>query len=94
MSDLTGITELRALPSFGEELAASVGKPDWIYYDLPQMSPEYWVKLTDEIIGPSNLCFLTMAHTTNSSGEWLRGQILISPQGMDNIREYKRMHTL
>lgn len=61
---------------FSEELGAIVGRPDWIYLDLPRMSEEQ----IDEFIarvGEDNIYWLTFADYRNGQ---LRGQCLISPE--------------
>jgi hypothetical protein len=77
----------------GEGLAKSMGKPDWTYFDLPNMSLEYFEQLRD-IIGQDDIYFITYMNRVQDGISWHRGQVLISPTGMDNIREYRRMHTL
>jgi hypothetical protein len=60
----------------GEELGAIVGRPDWLYLDLPRMSEEK----IDEVIayvGEDNIYWLTFADYGNGQ---LRGQCLISPE--------------
>ena len=85
MNDLTGTQ--------ASTLAEAMGKPGWTYYDLPQMALDYF-ELIQQIIGPGNLCFITYANRSNSDGtSWHRGQILISPEGMDNIRAYRDSQT-
>jgi hypothetical protein len=99
VANLNGLTNeevslLESLPDFGKDLAASVDKPDWTYYDLPKMGPKYFDQLIYDIIGEDNVSFLTRVSHTDRDGDWFRGQILISPAGMDNIREYRRVHIL
>ena len=77
-----------------QTLAEVMGLPGWYDYDLPRMSPEYMTKLTD-IIGDGNIGWVTRAQYTEKDGSISqRGHILISPAGMDNIREYRKFHTL
>lgn len=64
------------------ELAEEVGKPGWVYRDLPRMVPELFYKFV-ELVGEENLHWLTMANY----GDTLRGQVLISPVGMEKLRE-------
>jgi hypothetical protein len=66
-----------------QELAASLGKPGWTYHDLPRMSPEY-VKQFFDLSGEENIQLITWADYGNTQ----RGQVLISPQGMKNLRKY------
>ncbi len=62
------------------EMAESLGKPGWTYKDLPRMGPELFYKFI-EIAGDENLHWITMANY----GYTLRGQVLISPDGMKNL---------
>jgi len=70
--------------ALSEGLGASVGKPDWIYRDLPRMKPELLAEFK-EIVGQDNLHWVTFA----DYGETVRGQILISPAGMERMRAYR-----
>jgi len=77
-----------------QTLAEVMGLPGWSDYDLPRMTPERMTELLD-IIGDGNVGWVTLAQYTEQDGSISRrGHILISPAGMDNIREYKKMHIL
>lgn len=65
------------------ELAESLGKPGWTYRDVPRMVPELFYKFI-EIVGEENLHWLAMSNY----GDTLRGQVLISPDGMEILREF------
>jgi hypothetical protein len=62
------------------EMAESLGKPGWVYRDLPRMVPELFYKFI-ELAGDENLHWITFANY----GYALRGQVLISPDGMKNL---------
>ena len=55
----------------------------WHYKDLPRMTHELMDKFK-VIVGEENLYWLTYADYGNS----VRGQILISPTGMQNMSEW------
>jgi hypothetical protein len=55
----------------------------WVYRGTPQMLPEFWGRLLG-IIGPNNYVVLTKAEY--EGGKWKRGQLLVSPEGMGNIK--------
>lgn len=56
----------------------------WIYYDIPtKFSYEMWDKFLI-ILEEENYKILAMS----KGKDWVRGQFLISPKGMDNIRKY------
>lgn len=61
-------------------MADTCGLPGWTYRDLPRMVPELFYKFID-IAGHENLHWITMANY----GDQLRGQVLISPDGMKNL---------
>lgn len=70
-------------------LAESIGKPGWHYRDLPNMSPESWEKLK-AIIGGENIEPITWAERTWPDGKFtVRGQILISPEGLKRMQAHK-----
>jgi hypothetical protein len=68
---------------FGEGIAEECGKPDWTYKDLPRMVPELFYTFI-EIVGEENLHWITMANY----GDTLRGQVLISPVGMEKLEKF------
>lgn len=66
---------------------------DWTYRDLPgRLSPEMWDRLMS-IIGDSNCRVIAISESWKGEGEkrelqWKRGQLLISPAGMGNLRQH------
>lgn len=68
-------------PFPGETLIAD----GWIYKDLPKMLPALWDELMG-VIGEGNYRLLTMAEYRRGDQTLVRGQILISPSGIANIR--------
>lgn len=65
-------------PIIGKNLRAE----GWAYRDLPRMTPEYFDKFT-EIVGADNIEWLTRAEYHDGSK---RGQLFISPAGMDRLK--------
>jgi hypothetical protein len=66
-----------------KSLPISMGKPNWVYRDLPRMLPA----LMDEfkmVVGDENLQWVTWA----DYGRTVRGQVLISPDGMKRLNDY------
>ena len=60
----------------------------WKYRDLPKLSPEMWDYLIS-IIGEENYVCLTIAeHFEDSQLIAKRGQLLISPTGMENLARH------
>ena len=59
---------------------------DWHYRDLPRMTPELMEEFR-EIIGDENLKWITFAKY--DYGTSVRGQVLISPAGMQALADYK-----
>lgn len=68
------------LREIDDAMAEECGMPGWTYRDLPRMVPELFYKFI-EIAGHENLHWITMANY----GDTLRGQVLISPDGMKNL---------
>ena len=66
------------------DLAEQMGKPGWKYRDLPRMTPET-LNMLVMIIGEENIEWITHASYDDGS---CRGQILISPLGMDALGAY------
>lgn len=55
----------------------------WVYRDLPRMSPEAFDLFT-QIVGDENMRWLTFA----DYGKSKRGQVFISPAGIDRMRAH------
>lgn len=77
----------------GESIAEMLGKPDWLYGDLPKLTKEYFDKFVD-IIGEENIHWITLAQYPANFGKWnnqeplYRGQYLVSPEGQKRGKEY------
>lgn len=67
-----------------EELSAK----GWTYRDMPRVTPEVFAEYL-EIVGAENVKFLTFATYKSESGEAVRGQHMISPQGVKNLIEWQ-----
>ena len=65
-------------------LAKSLGKPDWHYRDLPWMRLEYWNHLM-VVFGDEDVMFIAGSKKQFEDGFFVRGQILVSPGGMENL---------
>jgi len=60
-------------------------KDGWVYRDLPRMTEGAMEKILS-VIGEENVKWLTRARYPNTEhGVAVRGQILINPQGMQNL---------
>jgi len=72
-------------PFPGETLRAD----GWEYRDLPRMSLEMFDKFV-VIIGEENIRWLSSASGT----DWKRGQMFVSPKGLENARAHtaKKRH--
>jgi hypothetical protein len=55
----------------------------WVYRDLPRLSYEMFDKFVD-IVGEENMVWLTEA----DYGDSKRGQLLVSPAGMERVRNH------
>ena len=55
----------------------------WVYRDLPRMSPQMF-DLFIEIVGEENTAWLTVA----DYGDSKRGQLLISPAGIERLKAH------
>lgn len=68
--------DLGGPPEGPDELMAK----GWVYRDLPRMTPELFDQFVG-IVAEENLKWLTIADYGNSK----RGQIMISPKGMEKL---------
>lgn len=65
--------------------AEQLGCPGWHYRDIPWITDEYFDKLID-IIGKDNIKCIVSSRRDNA----IRGQFLISPEGIENIKEWQK----
>jgi hypothetical protein len=61
----------------------------WEYRDAPKMTPENWSKLL-ELIGEGNYRLLSFAQYDEPEGTTQRGQMMVSPKGLENLRAYTK----
>lgn len=60
----------------------------WVYRDMPgRCTPDAW-KLLLSIIGDGNYRILIMSQGRADDGPWVRGQMVISPLGMENMQKH------
>lgn len=67
----------------GEPISGKTYRADgWAYVDPPaRFSPERWDELL-AIFGDGNYVFLAVSRGVDrAGGEWIRGQLLVSPEG-------------
>jgi len=63
---------------------------DWVYRDMPKSTVSAYNE-TIEIIGDDNYKLLTMAKYPHpKEGQLIRSQLLISPEGMQNLISFVR----
>lgn len=80
---LSKMSPVEIMQEMEQALAKSLGKPDWTYRDLPRMTRESLDRMI-QIIGEEEIYWITFA----DYGESVRGQLLISPVGMEALRQY------
>ena len=71
-------------PFKGETIRAD----GWVYRDLPRVTRDVFDTLLG-IVGEGNIKFMTFA----DYGDAVRGQVWISPKGMENMEEYNESKT-
>lgn len=65
----------------------------WAYFDIPgRFAPEMWEYLLSAF-GENETHILTMTCGSNADGPWVRGQILVSPQGIENSKAFRNKET-
>lgn len=87
-------------PSFeglppGEPVAGKTYRADgWSYMDTPKFTPDMW-KLLLGVIGDGEYVVLAMSECrspNDPSAGWVRGQLLVSPQGQKNSEAYANQY--
>ncbi len=70
----------------GEPINGRAYRADgWQYFDPPgKYSPEAWNKMID-LLGEENVHALVMSRGRDRGGDWIRGQLLISPTGLARV---------
>lgn len=68
-----------------EVMQKATGLSDWTYKDLPRMSSELMVEFKF-VVGEDNLHWITFAEYP---GRVCRGQVMISPDGINRIKNYQ-----
>lgn len=77
---------LRSLDGIMEEgLQESMNLPGYTYRDLPRMTRECMSDFVS-LVGEENLRWVTLA----DYGPSVRGQVMISPEGMQKISEFNK----
>lgn len=84
--------ELHNIHPSDEDLKAmqeSMGVPeDWVYRDMPKSTVSAFSE-TLGIIGDANYKLLTTAkYPHKTEGQLIRSQLLISPEGMENLTNF------
>lgn len=64
-----------------------MGTPDWSYRDLPKMPPELFQEFCD-VAGSENLKWITTATYEIGGKKLRRGQVMISPKGLQNMQQF------
>ena len=68
----------------GKHLAESLGLPGWFYKDFPRLKHETFQEMC-RAIGHANVRWATLASYTDGTS---RGQALLSPEGVYNLRSW------
>jgi hypothetical protein len=85
------IGRLAAMES--EAFSKAMDLPGWHYRDLRNMKPEFMEQFVS-LTGEENLRWITTARRAWPDGtETVRGQVMISPEGMERIAAYNRTLT-
>lgn len=61
--------------------------PDWRYKDVALTTKTAWLELLD-ILGPDNYRILVFSERAHKGDQLCRGQIMVSPTGMENAAKY------
>lgn len=72
-----------------EEMKRTFDAHDYEYRDLPWMSDECMSEIVN-IIGPTNIKFISGSARYAGNTRQSRASILISPTGMENLKTYNR----
>lgn len=82
----------RLLEQEQEFMRAQTGLHDWTYKDLPKLSVGV-LEMFRAVAGDENLRWLSQAEYRYPNGSVaVRGQVMISPAGMENLRQYGSQH--
>lgn len=75
----------------GEPVEGKTYRADgWAYLDVPRVVPEGW-DLMVERAGADNIVVLAMTQGSTRDGQaYVRGQVLVSPEGLEALRAAAR----
>jgi hypothetical protein len=71
----------------GQDMGFTDHRSDWVYRDLPRMKEEFF-DLFLNIVGNENISWLTQAEYQEDGYRSRRGQLLVSPEGIERARAY------
>lgn len=68
------------------------GKENWVYRDLPKMREDFFDKFV-ELVGSENIAWITQAKYEYEDGIYKRGQLFISPEGIERLKARNKDNT-
>lgn len=71
-----------------EHFRESMNAPGYTYRDIPWLRYDLFQELVNNIIGLNEIKIIAMTEKSFPDGVFRRGQFMISPKGMENIRNY------
>lgn len=81
-----------ALTDLLSETPKPPGMEDWEYRDLPKMRSDFFDQFV-ELIGEENIRWITKAHYVRNGETYERGQMWVSPAGLDRARAHTAAST-
>lgn len=84
---------LKTLPPL-PQIPAPAGKEDWEFRDISWIREDLWDDLINNILGRENVSIMAASarNFKDTPGNFVRGQIFISPIGMERLRERNRQN--
>lgn len=78
-----------ALTDMLQHMPRPPGKEDWEYRDLPKIRSDFFAQFI-ELVGEENIVWITRARYEHEDGTYERGQLWVSPAGLQRARDYAK----
>jgi hypothetical protein len=82
---------IEAALALEQEMAEIIGGPGWVYKDIPWSTQEVFEGFM-KVAGSDNIKLIALSSRGIEGKTYVRGQAVISPEGMANMLAYHKEH--
>jgi hypothetical protein len=84
---------IAASQALEQEMAEKIGGPGWVYRDIPWSNQEVFEGFM-KVVGVDNIKLIALSTRKIEEKTYVRGQAVISPEGMANMLAYHKANML